>query len=70
MYNIRYDMKQHLATASFVCAVIFAMAGLCIPPTGVIHSSVLMLVAQLFVLTATLLGVDSYSENIRKLNRK
>ena len=52
-------MKQHLATASFVCAVIFAMAGLCIPPTGVIHSSVLMLVAQLFVLTATLLGVGA-----------
>ena len=63
-------MKQHLATASFVCAVIFAMVGLCIPPTGVIHSSVLMLVAQLFVLTATLLGVDSYSEHIRKLTRK
>ena len=63
-------MKQHLATASFGCALIFAMAGLCIPPTGVIHSSVLMLVAQLFVLTATLLGVDSYSENLRKINRK
>ena len=63
-------MKQHLATASFVCAVIFAMVGLCIPPTGVIPSSVLMLVAQLFVLAATLLGVDSYSENLRKINRK
>ena len=63
-------MKQHLATASFVCAVIFAMVGLCILPTGVIHSCVLLLVAQLFVLTATLLGVDSYSENRRKINRK
>ena len=29
-----------------------------------------MLGAQLFVLTATLLGVDSYSENLRKINRK
>lgn len=63
-------MKQRLAISSFICAIVFAVAGLCIPPTGVIHSSVLMLVAQLFVLTATLLGVDSYRDIIRDSHRQ
>lgn len=63
-------MKQRLAISSFICAIAFAVAGLCIPPTGVIHSSVLMLVAQLFVLTATLLGVDSYRDIIRDSHRQ
>lgn len=63
-------MKQYLAIAAFAAAIAFAVAGLCIPPAGVIHSSVLMLVAQLLVLAATLLGVDSYCDNLRHLSRR
>ena len=45
----------------------FAAAGLYLPPMGVIDSTVLMLVAQLLVLCATLLGVDSYFDKLKEL---
>lgn len=60
-------MKAKLAVASFIAAVLFATLGLLLPPTGIIDASVNMLVAQLLVLTATLLGVDSYYTKIRDL---
>lgn len=57
-------MKTKIALASFICAIGFGVAGLIIPPMGVIDSSVLIFVAQL--LTATFLGIDNYVNLIRR----
>ena len=50
-------MKRYLSVAAFVAAVVFAAVGMALPPQGEIDSSVLILVAQLFVLCATFLGI-------------
>lgn len=50
-------MKKYLSVAAFICAVMFAAVGMALPPQGEIDSSVLILVAQLFVLCATFLGI-------------
>jgi len=55
-------MKRKLAVASFVSAIIFGLIGLFLPPPGSIDRSVNFLIAQLLVLSATLLGVD-YKSN-------
>ena len=60
-------MKKRISLLAFCSAVAFAAAGLYLPPMGVIDSTVLMLVAQLLVLCATLLGVDSYYDKLREL---
>ena len=60
-------MKRKIALLSFCSAVAFAAAGLIIPPQGVIDSTVLMLVAQLLVLCATLLGVDGYYDQMKEI---
>ena len=60
-------MKRSIALLSFCSAVAFAAAGLYLPPMGVIDSTVLMLVAQLLVLCATLLGVDGYYEKMKEI---
>ena len=51
-------MKTKISLASFICAIGFGVAGLLIPPMGVIDKSVLIFVAQLLTLTATFLGID------------
>ena len=63
-------MKKKISLLAFCSAVAFAAAGLYLPPMGVIDSTVLMLVAQLLVLCATLLGVDSYYDKLRELMKK
>ena len=63
-------MKRKIALLAFCSAVAFAAAGLFLPPQGEIDSTVLMLVAQLLVLCATLLGVDSYFDKLRELMNK
>ncbi|MDD7076496.1 hypothetical protein CIK90_02260 [Prevotella sp. P5-126] len=60
-------MKRILSLASFVCAILFATAGMMMPPQGEISGSVLILVAQLLILCATFLGIKDY-HNI--INRK
>ena len=60
-------MKRKIALLSFCSAVAFAAAGLYLPPMGVIDSTVLMLVAQLLVLCATLLGVDGYYDKMKEI---
>lgn len=52
------DHKIILAYLSFVAGIGFGIAGLVVPPIGYIHSSVLILIAQLLVLCATLLGLN------------
>jgi hypothetical protein len=63
-------MKRKIALLAFCSAVAFAAAGLFLPPQGEIDSTVLMLVAQLLVLCATLLGVDSYFDKLKQLMNK
>lgn len=50
--------KVLLCYASFIAAIGFAIAGIAIYPYGIIHGSVLILVAQLFVLSATFAGLN------------
>lgn len=50
------NTKIKLSVWSFVFAMIFGTAGIIIAPMGIIDSSVLILIAQLLVLTGTLLG--------------
>ena len=63
-------MRTHIATASFVAALVFAAAGMWLPPKGEIDGSVLILVAQLLVLTATFLGIKGYSNIIESKHQK
>jgi len=51
-------IKKILSICLTVAAIGFGVAGFIVPPTGVIHSSVLWLTAQIFVFAATLLGID------------
>lgn len=48
-----------IAIASFVAAVGFGIAGFITPPPGQIHDSVLYLVAQFLLLTASIFGVGA-----------
>lgn len=57
-------MKKYLTVASFAAAILFAATGMWIPPQGEIDSSILILVAQLLVLCATLLGIKDYTNLI------
>lgn len=51
-------IKKYLAVASFIAAIGFGIAGIVIYPAGIIHGSVLILIAQLLVLCATLIGLN------------
>lgn len=66
-YYFNKYMKQKLAAASFIAAFIFGVLGILLPPLGVVDSSVNILIAQLLILSATLLGVDSYYTRIKDL---
>ena len=48
-----------IAIAAFVAAVGFGIAGFMVPPPGQIHESVLYLVAQVLLLTASIFGVGA-----------
>lgn len=50
--------KKILAWILAVSAIVFGIAGFCVPPVGIINSSVLWLIAQYEVFSATLLGID------------
>ncbi len=52
------DHKIFLAYLAFLAGIGFGIAGLVIPPAGYISSSVLILIAQLFVLSGTFIGLD------------
>lgn len=48
-----------IAIAAFIAAVGFGIAGFITPPPGQIHDSVLYLVAQFLLLTASIFGVGA-----------
>lgn len=50
--------KILLSYLAFFAGVGFGIAGLALPPLGFIHSSVLILIAQLFILSAGFVGLD------------
>lgn len=57
-----------VAIASFLIGVMFAVAGFVVSPTGQIHDSVLYLIAQFFLLCASLFGVGAvFSHNNHKI---
>ena len=60
-------MKARLAWLAFFVAVVFATISLFLPPQGKIDASVLMWCAQLLILCATFLGVESYVNVIKRL---
>lgn len=62
-------IQMTIATAAFIAAIGFGMAGLIIPPPGQIHESVLYLVAQFLLLTASIFGVGAmFASNKNKNN--
>ena len=62
-------VKVGIAIASFAWALVISGVALFLPPQGEIDQSVLLLIAQLLVLSATLLGVDSYVDKIKNLKK-
>lgn len=52
-----------IATLSFIAAIAFGIAGFIIPPPSEIHDSVLYLVAQFLLLTASIFGVGAMFAN-------
>ena len=52
-------IQYFIAVAAFIAAVGFGIAGFIIPPPGEVHDSVLYLIAQFLLLTASILGVGA-----------
>ena len=52
-------IQMIVAVASFIAAIGFGIAGFVVPPPGQIHDSVLYLVAQFLLLTASIFGVGA-----------
>lgn len=62
------DIKYAISVGSFLVAVAFGIAGFCVDPRGEVSDSVLYLIAQFMVLTASILGVSAvFKDNIEKM---
>jgi len=55
----RSEVQVRIATASFVAAVVFSIAGFCVPPVGDLTEANLYLVAQFLLVTTSLFGVSA-----------
>lgn len=51
-------MRTYLVAICLAWAVLVSIAGLILPPLGVIDNSLLILIAQLLVFIASLLGIS------------
>lgn len=51
-------MRQYLVAICLTWAILMSIAGLVLPPLGVIDNSLLILIAQLLVFIASLLGIS------------
>ena len=71
-------IQYFIAVAAFLAAVGFGIAGFIVPPPGEVHDSVLYLIAQFLLLTASILGVGamfasqkiSLQKKLQQLNDK
>lgn len=61
-------IQTAVALAAFIAAVAFGIAGFVVPPPGEIHDSVLYLVAQFLLLTASIFGVGAMFTNNKLKN--
>jgi len=52
-------IQTTVAVTAFLAAIGFGIAGFVVPPSGEIHDSVLYLIAQFLLLTASIFGVGA-----------
>ena len=53
------NLQAKIATASFIVAVAFSIAGFIVPPTGDLTEANLYLIAQFLLVTSSIFGVSS-----------
>lgn len=61
-------LQSRIATASFIVAVAFSIAGFVTPPTGDLTEANLYLVAQFLLVTTSIFGVSSIVKRDAKDN--
>lgn len=54
------------AIAAFVASLCFGVAGFIVPPMGEVHDTVLWLIAQLLLFTASAFGIGAYTTATRR----
>lgn len=59
-------LKKIISVFLVLAAVGFGIAGFVVPPTGIISNSVLWLIAQFLLYSATVLGIDIEALKILK----
>jgi Fe2+ transport system protein B len=65
-----WTVKEILSAAALIVAGIIAVWAMLLPPQGEVDQSILITIAQFLVFAATLLGVDSSVERLKKLLKK
>lgn len=64
-----YDKYNYLlGCTSFICAILFALFGICSPPIGEISQSVLWFIAQLLLFTASCFNLRAFTNKFNKSN--
>ena len=65
-----WTVKEILSAVALIVAGIIAVWAMLLPPQGEVDPSILNTIAQFLVFAATLLGVDSSVERLKKLLKK
>ena len=65
-----WTVKEILSAVALIVAGIIAVWAMLLPPQGEVDQSILITIAQFLVFAATLLGVDSIVERLKKLLKK
>ncbi|MBR6975214.1 MAG: hypothetical protein IKH80_11435 [Bacteroidaceae bacterium] len=65
-----WTVKEILSAVALIVAGIIAVWAMLLPPQGEVDQSILITIAQFLVFAATLLGVDSSVERLKKLLKK